>query len=128
MMTGKQHTEVSRGRGSRKCIKRNSSARSLRLHRDSIAIGRRFNDDNDVTLFRGDCRDLLRDVPLASVQLVVTSPPYNIGKRYERRVDLEDYLRREEEVISLCIDRLAPGGSICWQIGNRVDDGFRRDV
>jgi len=57
------------------------------------------------------------------VQLIVTSPPYNIGKRYEQRVQLEDYLRREEEVINLCIDRLVPGGSICWQIGNHVDDG-----
>jgi adenine-specific DNA-methyltransferase len=46
-------------------------------------------------------------------QLIVTSPPYNIGKKYEKRVQLSDYLRREEEVINLCIDRLRPGGSIC---------------
>lgn len=30
----------------------------------------------------GDCRELLKTVPDASVRLVVTSPPYNIGKSY----------------------------------------------
>ncbi len=82
-----------------------------------------WHPDNDVTLFHGDCRELLADVPNGSVQLVVTSPPYNIGKRYEKRVGLSEYLRREKEVIDLCIDKLRPGGSICWQIGNHVDDG-----
>jgi adenine-specific DNA-methyltransferase len=57
------------------------------------------------------------------VQLFVTSPPYNIGKRYEKRVTIEEYLAREKEVIDLCIDKLRPGGSICWQVGNHVEDG-----
>ncbi|HET6249949.1 MAG TPA: site-specific DNA-methyltransferase [Tepidisphaeraceae bacterium] len=78
---------------------------------------------NDATLFHGNCLDLLTDMPDASVQLIVTSPPYNIGKQYERRVTLADYLNRENRVINLCIDKLRPGGSICWQIGNHVDSG-----
>ena len=35
----------------------------------------------------GDCRDLLKSVPDGSVRLVVTSPPYNIGKPYGRYRD-----------------------------------------
>lgn len=90
---------------------------------DELTIGNRWDPGNDVTLYHGDCRDLLTQLPDGSVQLIVTSPPYNIGKNYERRVDLDSYLRREKEVIDGCIDKLRPGGSICWQVGNHVDDG-----
>lgn len=82
-----------------------------------------WHPDADIVLYRGDCRDLLHAVADGSIQLVVTSPPYNIGKKYEKRVVLEDYLRRQREVIDLCVDKLAPGGSICWQVGNHVDAG-----
>lgn len=95
----------------------------LKLANGPIIVGRRWSPDNTVTLFRGDCRDLLAAVPRASAQLVVTSPPYNIGKKYEKRIGLAEYLRREEEVVNRCIDLVRPGGSICWQIGNHVDSG-----
>ena len=73
-----------------------------------------------------ECRDnleFMRAIPDASMQLVVTSPPYNIGKRYERRRSLDDYLREQAEVISECVRVLKPRGSICWQVGNHVRDG-----
>jgi adenine-specific DNA-methyltransferase len=98
------------------------SSKQLRLISSDVSIAERWNDKSDAVVFQGDCRDLLGSMPPSSAQLIVTSPPYNIGKVYERRVSLSDYLQREEEVISLCIDRLRPGGSICWQIGNHVDD------
>lgn len=40
----------------------------------------------------GDALELLQRVPTASVPLVVTSPPYNIGKPYEKRRGTGDYL------------------------------------
>lgn len=95
----------------------------MRLVSDSITVSNHWDESNDVTLFNGDCRDLLAELPSASAQLIVTSPPYNQRKEYERRVTLSDYLLREEQVINLSIDKLRPGGSICWQIGNHVDDG-----
>lgn len=55
--------------------------------------------------------------------LVVTSPPYNIGKVYEVKQALKDYLTWQEEVIDLIIPRLKSTGSICWQVGNFTDDG-----
>ncbi len=72
------------------------------------------------TTYRGDCLELLAQIPESSIQLIVTSPPYNIGKRYEKRSTLTDYLRGQEGVIRACSEKLAPGGSICWQIGNHV--------
>lgn len=89
----------------------------------SVSVSKVLDERSDVTVYQGDCRKLLRALPLDSVQLFVTSPPYNIGKVYERRSQLDQYLEGQREVINLCIDRLKPGGSICWQIGNHVDSG-----
>ena len=35
----------------------------------------------------GDCRELIKEVPDKSVRMVVTSPPYNIGKKYGKYSD-----------------------------------------
>lgn len=59
----------------------------------------------------------------ASVKLVVTSPPYNIGKAYESRRPLESYVETQREVIKEAVRVLHPQGSLCWQVGNHVDKG-----
>lgn len=76
-----------------------------------------------VVVYPGDCLDLLRTIPTESLQLVVTSPPYNIGKEYEKRLHLDLYLRQQAQVIAECVRTLSPRGSICWQVGNYVDGG-----
>ena len=58
-----------------------------------------------------------------SMKLIVTSPPYNIGKAYERRTPLERYIESQEETIAECVRLLHPHGSICWQVGNHVQNG-----
>jgi adenine-specific DNA-methyltransferase len=58
-----------------------------------------------------------------SVQLILTSPPYNIGKSYEARIPIESYLNDQAHVIDECVRLLRPGGSICWQVGNHVNSG-----
>lgn len=57
------------------------------------------------------------------VKLVVTSPPYNIGKGYEDKLTLAEYLEKQARVIQECVRVLHPQGSVCWQVGNYVDDG-----
>jgi hypothetical protein len=54
-------------------------------------------------VYPGNCLDLLKTIPSESVQLVVTSPPYNIGKEYEKRLHLDLYLRQQAEVIAECV-------------------------
>lgn len=58
-----------------------------------------------------------------SMKLIVTSPPYNIGKDYEKKAPLEAYIRQQEAVVEACARLLDPTGSICWQTGNYVDQG-----
>ena len=56
-------------------------------------------------------------------RLIVTSPPYNLGKSYEARSTIDMYLEHQERVIDECVRLLADDGSICWQVGNYVDNG-----
>ena len=59
----------------------------------------------------------------ASMHLIVTSPPYNIGKSYEARAPLADYAADQARVIEECVRVLHPRGSLCWQVGNHVAAG-----
>ena len=57
-------------------------------------------------------------------KLIVTSPPYNLGKSYENsRVSMEAYLASQERVIAECARLLHHNGSVCWQVGNYVHSG-----
>jgi len=69
------------------------------------------------------CEDnlaFLRELPDESMKLIVTSPPYNIGKAYERRKALDTYLSSQAQVIAESVRLLHPQGSICWQVGNHI--------
>jgi adenine-specific DNA-methyltransferase len=97
---------------------------------EEVRIARHWDTDAPVVLFNGDCLDFLSTVPDAAARLIVTSPPYNLGKSYERRRPLDAYVADQERVIDACARVLAPDGSICWQVGNHVDAGevFPLDV
>lgn len=77
-----------------------------------------YHKKNDVTLVTGDCRRVLHALPTGSAQLVVTSPPYNVGKSYEQRISVADYKSLLASVIKECVRIVRPGGSICFQVGN----------
>ena len=65
----------------------------------------------------------LARLPPESMKLIVTSPPYNIGKEYEARSPLDSYLADQAAVIAECVRLLHPQGSLCWQVGNHVHKG-----
>jgi adenine-specific DNA-methyltransferase len=82
----------------------------VRLHNDAQAIMK--------------CQDnlaFMRPLPDASMKLIVTSPPYNIGKRYEKRSPIDEYVQQQAQVISECVRLLHCEGSLCWQVGNHVN-------
>ena len=87
---------------------------------------------NDLTVHLRDaqtniaCEDnlvFMRALPEESVSLVVTSPPYNLGKAYETRTQQEKYIEDQTACIGEVVRILSPKGSICWQIGNQVEAG-----
>jgi adenine-specific DNA-methyltransferase len=99
----------------------NTKTQILLNHNHTIA--NEFDPSESIVVYPGDCLDLLKSIPDESLQLVVTSPPYNIGKEYEKRLDLNVYLTQQAKLIAECVRALAPNGSICWQVGNYVDKG-----
>lgn len=72
----------------------------------------------------GDCLALLKQIPDETIDLVVSSPPYNIGKEYEAKKDLNSYLKEQELVIKECYRVLKKTGSIFWQVGSFSDKGM----
>jgi adenine-specific DNA-methyltransferase len=82
-----------------------------------------FFPSQSAVIYLGDCIKLLETIPDDTIQLIITSPPYNIGKEYEKRNTLESYLEQQAAVINECVRCLSPSGSICWQVGNFVDNG-----
>ena len=70
-----------------------------------------------------DNLEFMRGLPDASVKLIATSPPYNLGKSYEQRSPLDSYLDDQAQVIAECVRLLHPAGSLCWQVGNYVTVG-----
>lgn len=93
------------------------------LFNQARRIADEFALSESVVVYPGDCRDLLKTIPNGSIQLVVTSPPYNIGKEYEKKLHLDLYLEEQAQVITECVRILSSQGSICWQVGNYVDKG-----
>ena len=88
-----------------------------------FSIAASFTPIERAVVYPGDCLELLKQIPTESMHLIVTSPPYNIGKEYEKRLNLDHYLQQQARVIAECFRVLSPRGSICWQVGNYVDDG-----
>lgn len=90
------------------------------------------HNDNAVSLLQRDCSadikcednlKYMRRLSDESMRLIVTSPPYNIGKSYESRRSQEVYIEEQAACIAEAVRVLQPNGSICWQVGNHVDDG-----
>lgn len=88
-----------------------------------ILYNKFFKPGYDVVLASNDVLDFQKGLPENKVALVVTSPPYNIGKAYEERVEFKEYLQWQEKVARRCVEILGSRGSICWEVGNYVEEG-----
>lgn len=74
----------------------------------------------DPFIYCGDNKSFMPTLADEMMKLIITSPPYNIGKPYERRSELDVYIEEQREVIAECVRLLHPLGSICWQVGNHI--------
>ncbi len=82
-----------------------------------------FDPNAEIVLYYGDVADLLAKIPDNSINLIVSSPPYNLGKSYETRQSVQAYLADQANIIYGLVRVLSPTGSLCWQVGNFVDNG-----
>lgn len=91
----------------------------------SYAKADTFVEGKDLLLGLSDTLEFLKTVPSGSVKLVVTSPPYNIGKVYEERVKLDEYLDYQGKVARECVRILRDDGNLAWEVGNYV---YNREI
>lgn len=76
---------------------------------------------NEYLYLNQNALDFLQSLPDNSIKLIITSPPYNIGKKYETATSLNQYLDNLKPIISEIYRVLSNDGSICWEVGNYID-------
>ena len=93
------------------------------VEREAVGRIHRLERDAHAEIACASNLKFMRDLPDESMSLIVTSPPYNIGKAYEKRTSQATYIEDQAACIAEAVRLLAPRGSICWQVGNHVDNG-----
>ena len=89
-----------------------------------MKIYKHYNENSRMTLFNGDCINLLKEIPSNSIDLVVTSPPYCMKKAYENpQDDMQTFQDQHRKMFDQLYRIVKSGGSICWQIGYHVSKG-----
>ncbi len=81
-----------------------------------------FKPSARIVLAHGDSLETLKGMPDGAAKLIITSPPYNIGKEYETQTKLEHYLDSLGPILHEVVRVLSPHGSLCWQVGNYVEE------
>ena len=96
---------------------------NLRDGSESVQMSLPYRTNKQAVVVCSDNIPFMERLPDAMFKLIVTSPPYNLGKSYEEISGLDEYLAMQERVIGECVRLLDDRGSICWQVGNYVENG-----
>lgn len=93
---------------------------------------------SNIELMQGDCLELMKDIPDGSVDLIITSPPYNLGNthhtggkrfkpygKYNDDMKELDYQAWQVEVLNECFRILKDDGSILYNHKNRISKGIQ---
>ena len=93
------------------------------LFQQDYRIAETFDPVADAVIACSETLAFTRTLPTDFFRLILSSPPYNIGKAYERQVPIEQYLEEMQPLLAELARVLADNGSLCWQVGNHVNDG-----
>lgn len=74
-------------------------------------------------IWHDDALELLTRVQPSTISLIVSSPPYFMGKEYDRSQSADDFAAQHKLLFPLLAKALKPGGSLCWQVGSHVRNG-----
>jgi site-specific DNA-methyltransferase (adenine-specific) len=86
-----------------------------------------------IDLRQGDCLEVMRDIPDNSIDLIITSPPYNIGKMHSNQLQFgtydgndmkeENYQEWQIKVLNECFRILKDDGSMFYNHKVRIKNG-----
>lgn len=74
--------------------------------------------EKDLNKFYCKSSEVMDEIPDDSVHLMVTSPPYNVGKEYDDDLSLDEYLKLLSDVFGEVYKKLVTGGRACINIAN----------
>jgi len=77
-----------------------------------------YYQDKYATIYLGDCLEILPEMP--KVDLVLTSPPYNVGMEYEEVLDWPIYYKWIYEFLKMSFLVLKPGGVLALNLPKEV--------
>lgn len=67
--------------------------------------------------------EFLAKLKPGSVDLIISSPPYCMGKAYDTSDSVKDFIADHKRLAPLLVRALRDGGSLCWQVGHHVKNG-----
>jgi adenine-specific DNA-methyltransferase len=70
-----------------------------------------------------DAFKFLKALEPSSADLIISSPPYCMGKEYDTSNSIDQFMKDHRRLAPLLSKALKPGGSLCWQVGHYVKDG-----
>jgi modification methylase len=101
----------------------------------SLTIKGGIMDTDKITLIQGDCLEKMKGIPDGSVDLIITSPPYNLGnnhhtgnkrfKAYEDNLPENEYQEWQIKVLKECFRVLTDNGSMMYNHKNRIKKGVQ---
>jgi len=74
-------------------------------------------------IYNMDCSVGLKEIEKESINLIFSSPPYNIGKEYETKTSKQAYIKWQSELITEYYRVLKTNGCVVYQVGNYVEHG-----
>ena len=98
-----------------------NTSKTLPLFKSPVIV-KNFDINHHIVLHCGDTLEFLKTIPDETAKLIITSPPYNLGKQYESKTQIQSYLDFQDRVINQLVRVLKSDGSICWQVGNFVEN------
>lgn len=86
-----------------------------------MRIYKKFKKNVKCILYNGNALDILNKIPDSYVDLVITSPPYCMGKEYDKSSKIEYFIEMHQKIFPEIIRVTKKGGSICWQVGYHIN-------
>ena len=77
------------------------------------------------SFYNEDCEIVLRKLSLKSIDLIITSPPYNLNVKYNNYKDKrEDYIKWLSKILNLCCKVLKDNGHLFINLSSSKDEPF----
>lgn len=91
---------------------------------DENKLKEKYDQIDELTnnIIHGDTLNTLKRMPDKSIDLIITSPSYFLGKNYEIECSFEEYLKEHKEIIRECSRILKENGAIFWNVAQTFID------